>query len=209
MDQAEKENAQGKIKEICNILKNETIEPAKQQAQEIVENAHLQAKEIIEQAEKKAQNIIVKGKNTLDQEKKTFESALLLAKKQSIAFLQQEIEKNLFNTPLEILTKNALSDLNLLQKIILDIVEVVKKQGLDTSIAVVASKIIDKKKLSDLIGKQIIDTLDKKSIQIGDFGAGVQLKLLDHQITIDITDESVKELIANYIREDFREIIFK
>jgi hypothetical protein len=37
----------------------------------------------------------------------------------------------------------------------------------------------------------------------------VQIKLRDRQITIDISDRVVRELIANFIRRDFRDLVFQ
>ena len=36
-----------KIQKICDSLRKETLEPAKQEAREIIENAHMQASEIV------------------------------------------------------------------------------------------------------------------------------------------------------------------
>ena len=47
-------NGRDKIKEICDVLKQETLEPAKQKAREVIENAQLQAEEILKEAREKA-----------------------------------------------------------------------------------------------------------------------------------------------------------
>ena len=49
----ELETGKNKIQKICDVLRNETLDPAKQEAREIIENAHIQAAKIIEDAKKK------------------------------------------------------------------------------------------------------------------------------------------------------------
>ena len=49
------ETGKDKIQKICDALRKETLEPAKQEAREIVENAHLKADEILQEAKKKAE----------------------------------------------------------------------------------------------------------------------------------------------------------
>jgi V/A-type H+/Na+-transporting ATPase subunit E len=44
---------------------------------------------------------------------------------------------------------------------------------------------------------------------LGDFDGGVQIKLCDRKITIDVSDRVVRELIANFIRHDFRDLVFQ
>ena len=44
------ESGKDKIQKICDALRKETLEPAKQEAREIVENAHMQASEIVTEA---------------------------------------------------------------------------------------------------------------------------------------------------------------
>ena len=50
--------------------------------------------------------------------------------------------------------------------------------------------------------------LKGKPLEIGVFGGGAQVKLIGKNLTIDLSDQVIKELIANYIRKDFRKLIF-
>lgn len=49
------ETGKDKIQKICDALKKETLEPAKQEAREVIENARLQAAEIVTAAKKEAE----------------------------------------------------------------------------------------------------------------------------------------------------------
>jgi len=45
---------------------------------------------------------------------------------------------------------------------------------------------------------------------LGDFKAGVQLRLNNKNMTIDISEDALKELLGNHVvRRDFRKMVFK
>jgi V/A-type H+-transporting ATPase subunit E len=72
----------------------------------------------------------------------------------------------------------------------------------------VIPKNISPRSINELLGKQVLEQLKHQSVVIGDFEGGVQIQLKGRRITIDISDATVRELIAQYIRRDFREMIF-
>jgi len=203
------DTAKGKIQKICDVLKNETIEPAKQEAKEIVENAQMQAEEIIEKANKKADEIIKKSQEEKDKQQKVFESALSLAKKQAIDSLKIEIEQKLFDKSLSELIVKASTDIKVLSNMITSIVKVVEENGIDVDIMAFISKTASKKAINELIGQTILEKLKSNSVEIGDFDGGAKISLKDNNITIDMSDDALFHCIAKYIRSDFRDIMFK
>jgi V/A-type H+/Na+-transporting ATPase subunit E len=203
------DTGKGKIQKICDVLKNEAIEPARQEAKEIVENAKIQANEIIENAQKQAADILEKTQNEQTQQQKVFESSLQLAKNQVIASLKQEIEKKLFNKSLADLVVKASSDIKIIKDIIISIVKVIESNGLDVDIAAYIPKAISKKDVNELIGQSISERLKDGSVELGDFAGGVKISLIDHDITVDMSDDALYQCIAKYIRVDFRDIMFK
>jgi len=203
------DTARGKIQKICDVLKNETIEPAKQEAKEIIENAQMQAKEIIEKANNKAKEIIERSQEEKAKQQKVFESALSLAKKQAIDSLKVEIEQKLFDKSLSDLIVKASADIKVLSNMITSIVKVIEENGIDADIMAFIPKTASKKEINELIGKTILESLKGKSVEIGDFDGGVKISLKDNNITIDMSDDALFHIIAKYVRSDFRDIMFE
>ena len=68
------ETGKNKIQKICDVLRKETLEPAKQEAAEIVENAHIAASKILVDAQKKGQELLSLAEKEIAEKKKVFES---------------------------------------------------------------------------------------------------------------------------------------
>jgi len=203
------DTGKGKIQKICDVLKNETIEPARQEAAEIIENAHMQAQEIIEVAQKQAEKLHEDAVKKIEEEKKVFEASLSLSKKQSIDSLKQAIEEKLFDKPLEKLISNASAEPKLIRELIQSFLRVIEEKGFDTDLSVYIPKTVSVKAVNELIGAEILENLREKSVEIGNFHGGIKIALHENEITLDFSDEALKELIAKYARKSFRETIFK
>jgi V/A-type H+/Na+-transporting ATPase subunit E len=197
-----------KIQKICNLLKNETIEPAKQQAREIIENAHMQAEEIINNAKKLAEDIEGKSEKVIQQKNKVFESSLKLASKQVIEDLKQKIEKSLFDDNLAKFVAETTSKDSVSSKLINVIVEAIEKEGINVDLHAYVSSNMNLDEINKLLVKSALDKLRNKISVDSNICGGVLMKLEKENIIIDVSDEAIKELIANFIREDFRDKIF-
>ncbi|PIS01422.1 MAG: V-type ATP synthase subunit E [Chlamydiae bacterium CG10_big_fil_rev_8_21_14_0_10_35_9] len=203
------DTGKSKIEKICDLLKKETVDPAKQEAQEIVENAHLQSQEIIKKAKEDSEKIIAEAKRQGEEHKKVFEASLNLSCKQALDLLKQSVEKELFDARLsEVITKET-SDGETVSEMIKRFVSMAVEKGLDADLSVLVPKAFKAKDLNKLLLQETLEKLRNQTVEIGEFQGGVKLKLHDMQITLDITDEALKELVARYIRKDFREIVFK
>ncbi len=197
-----------KIQKICDVIRKETLDPAKQQAKEIVENARLEAEEIVKKAKKENEQIISDAKKQIAKEKKIFDSAMSLATRQAFEELKQKIENELFNKNLkELVTKNT-TDPKIIAGLITAIIKTIEEKGLDVDISAYIPKLVDANKITTFLSKEILNKLKEKELVLKDFEGGVKIKLHEMQITIDISDSALKDLIAAYIRQDFRQKIF-
>ncbi|MBI5345917.1 MAG: hypothetical protein HZB76_02085 [Chlamydiae bacterium] len=164
-----------KIQKICDILKKETIDPAKQEAKEIIENANMQALEIINISKRDAAKLIEEAKKTQEEEKKIFKASLDLAAKKGIdAFVMA-----------------------------------IGKEGIDSDLTASVAKEINPKDVIHLLVSQAAKKLTEKDIVLSDIAGGVKVKIKDMQLTLDVSAEAIKDLLAGYIRKDFQDIIFK
>ncbi len=203
------DSGKNKIQKICDALRTETLEPAKQEAREIVENAHLQAAEIMREAKEKMHGLVEEADHEIDQKRKTFQSSLQLACRQGIEQLKQKIEEELFFRGLSDYVSKEMADPKLIANLINCSMKSLQEKGVEEDISAIIPQTIVPRTVNALLVKQFVDRLKEKSVILGDFDGGVQIKLRDRQITIDITDQVVRELIANFIRRDFRDLVFQ
>lgn len=203
------ETGNDKIKKICDAIKTQTIEPAKQRAEEIIENAKSEAREIKRNAEKARQEILLQADKELQQKQHLALSSIKSAAKQVIDQLKQELENDFFAKNLNELISKSMSDPGIISKLITVIIESIEKEGLDIDLSAIIPQKVGANKINLLLAKDILDKLKEKKVIEGDFSGGVKVKLHDKQITIDISDEALTDLVSRYIRKDFREMIFK
>lgn len=203
-----KDSKEDKIKQICDSLRKETLEPAKVEADKIVEEAKLRAEQIIHDAEEQAKRLNAQARASIEQERNVFQSSLSQAAKQSLEALRQSIEAKLFNEELDAVVKQELSNPQVIASFVKAIVEAIEKEGVDADLEAVVPKKVPGKEVSALLGENILKKLDGNVLSLGLFDGGAQVKLVGKKMTIDITDSTLKELMASYVRKDFRKMIF-
>lgn len=202
------ETGKDKIQKICDALKKETLEPAKQEAREIVENAHMQAAEVVSDAKRKAKAILHEADNELEEKKKVFNASLNMACRQGIELLKQKIEKELFNQELTSLVTKEMSHPKVIADLIQSFMKAMEEKGIEEDFLAQIPKGISPRAINELLAARILERLQNKTVVASDIGGGVQIQVKGRQITIDISDEAVRELIAQYIRRDFRDLVF-
>ncbi len=200
------ETGKDKIQKICDMLKKETLEPAKQEAREVIENAHLQASEIMKEAQKKAEERIQAAEKEIEEKKKVFQASLQLASRQGIEFLKQKIEEELFDKQLSEAVLKEMGDPKTIAHLIQSFMRTMEEKGVEEEFVAVIPKGISARSINSYLTSQILEKLQVQ--EIGDFAGGVQIRIKGRQITIDISDAAVRELIGQYIRRDFRDLIF-
>jgi V/A-type H+/Na+-transporting ATPase subunit E len=202
------ETGKDKIQKICDTLKKETLEPAKQEAREIVENAHMQASEIVAEAKKRAASIVQDSIGEMEEKKRVFHASLNLACRQGIELLKQKIEKELFNRELTELVAQPMGDPKVIANLLNSFMKAMEEKGIEEDFVALIPKGISPRSINDLLIARVLERLHKQSVSIGDFAGGLQIQLKGKKITIDISDAVVRELIAQYIRRDLRDLVF-
>ncbi|MBI2743483.1 MAG: V-type ATP synthase subunit E [Chlamydiales bacterium] len=203
------ESGKEKVKKICDALRKETLEPALLEAEEIVLRAREEAEKIIAHAKKQASLLLDEGKEKLVREQATFQSALNQASKQTLQFLRQTIEEKLFNRELSHQLSKPLQNPQVLANLISAVIKAIEKEGKETDLSAFIASSIPAKEVNALLAKEILERLKEKSVLISQIGGGVEVKLKKENITLDLSDTALYELIAGYIRKDFRETFFE
>lgn len=202
------ETGKDKVKKICDILRRDTLVPAKQEAEEMIRSAKEKASEIVNEARIEAEKIREAARQEVAREKNIFQSSLGQACKQALESLKQGIEEKLFNQELTRLIGKQTQDPKVLAELIEAVVRAIEKEGTDVDLSVVIPASIPARSVNLLLAKETLDRLKENSVLVGSVTGGIQVKLHKDDITLDISDTALKELVARYIRKDFRELIF-
>lgn len=204
------ETGKDKVKKICDVLRKETLEPSQKQAEEILEQANLQAQEIIAQAYLKQKQLFSDAREQMQKERAIFQSSLSQTSKQVIETLKQEIKGNLFHKGLLHLLKSEMNKPEVLSRLINAVIDAIEKEGIESDLSVYISEAVPAREVNALLLQNILEKLQEKSVLIeSSIHGGIKLKVHDKDISIEITDASLEELIERYSRRDFHEIIFK
>lgn len=197
-----------KVKKICDLLRKETLEPAQAEAQRIIEGAQAEAKRLIEEAHQEIEAILKTARTDIKREKEIFDTSLNQAARQSLEFLRQQIEEKLFNAQLKKLIEGQTKDPKVLADITTAVIEAIRKEGIGAHLSAYISASVDPKKVNQLLASSILERLKEKGVLLSSIGGGIEVKLHDENITIDLSAETLKELLASYIRKDFRKLFF-
>lgn len=203
------ETGKDKVKKICEALRRETLEPAMQEAEEIIKEAHEKAERILTDAKKQADLFHHEAREKAEREKKIFQSALNQASKQAIQVLRQLIEEKFFNRELAEQLSKPLQNPQVLADLIAAVVAALKQEGSEANLSAYIPAKIPARAVNELLTKEILNQLREKSVLVSSLGGGVEVKLHNENVTLDLSDTALKELIASYIRKDFREIFFE
>jgi len=202
------ETGKDKVKKICDLLKRETLEPAQIEAQEILETARLRSEEIIAEAHRKAEALHQVAHQEIQQQKAVFQASLSQACRQTLDSLKEKIEQKLFNPELSSLFGKPLQDPIIGAKLIEVVVQALEKEGIDANLSASISSAVSAREVNSALTSKILDRLKEKGVLLSSIGGGVEVKINDQNMTIDLSDTAFKELVANYIRKDFRDLIF-
>ena len=63
--------------------------------------------------------------------------------------------------------------------------------------------------MNALLLENVRSKLKGQTVTVGSFVGGAQIKIEGKRMTIDITDKALSELLASYVRKDFRKILFQ
>ena len=203
------EKGQDRVKHICDVLRQNTLEPAKEQAEQIVVDAHAEAEKIIKEAESVAKKKIKAAKDAIAQEENVFQASLRQACKQGLEEMRQAVEKKIFNDSLSDFVKAGSQDVNIIANLLSAIVKAIETKGIDIEISAIIPKVASPRTINNLLLTKILERLKDESVEVGNFEGGAMVRLHDKQLTLDVSDAALKELLGGYLRKDFRKVMFK
>ena len=197
-----------KVKQICDILRRETLEPAKKNAEQIVQAAEAEATRILHDAKIEAEKIKANAFEEMKKEKSVFQASLNQACKQSLESLKDSIENKLFDEELSSVIKNSIQEPKVIADLIQAVISALQKEGIDADLDVIIPRTIPAKAVNELLIGQMLEKLKNQSVSLGGIQGGIEVKIQKENLTIDVTDVALKEMVSKYIRKDFRSILF-
>jgi V/A-type H+-transporting ATPase subunit E len=202
------EQANARIQAICDKIRVETLTPAKREAEEIIEEAKREAERIRERAQAEAERLLHETRKTVEEEKQIFFSSMEQAAKQTIELLKQKIEQSLFNPALEKWVLQQLGNAKDEARLIEVMVKAIEKEGLQANLSIAIARGFTVNEVVAHLSRNVLELLQNNSIELGDIQGGIRVSLQNKHMTIDLSDKIIRELVASFVRKDFRKIFF-
>jgi V/A-type H+-transporting ATPase subunit E len=203
------ESGRDKLKKICEAIRQETLDPAIIEADTIIDRAKQQADEILEKARREAEEVLMNSRNQIEQEKNIFKSSLTQACKQTLEELKEIIEKRFFRHELVSLIEKKAIDPQIIAKLINVIVQALEKEGISANLSAIIPTKVSARAVNELLLKEVVESLREKGVESGEIAAGAVIKARDQEITLDMSLEALKTLVASFLRKDFRDYLFQ
>lgn len=197
-----------KVKKICEVLRKETLDPAKKEGEQIIAKARAQSEKIIADAKKDGERIHEEAKKKIEEERNVFRASMNLACKKSIETLKEKIDKELFNPELSHFVHELTKDPKVASQLISAIVSGLQKEGVEGDLRAIVSNTIDVEAVNKELVKGILERLKKQSIEVEEIEGGAKVKIENENLTIDLSSDALKNLLSGFLRDDFRSILF-
>lgn len=202
------ETGKDKVRQICEVLRKETLEPAIAEAKGILEDAQKRGDQIIAEAKSKAAALVADAEKEIANKQSIFTASINQGARQAIEWLKQEIEERLLRHHLAQEIQKATTSPEVLANMVQAVIKAVEDEGLETEISAIIPSTIEPNQVNELIGKSLLAKLKEGSVIVGPKKGGIQMKLHGENITIDLTAAALLELVTKYIRKDFHKYFF-
>ena len=197
-----------KLQELTDKLYTEGLTKGKEEGARILEEARQQAEETVANAKAEAATIIAKAEKDAEDLKAKVDSDLKMASAQCLQATKKDIENVLVSSISTDAVKSALADPDYLKKIISAVAEKFSASEATDLALVLPEKLKAelepwvKGELAKSLGKGVSASFSKKVA--GGFTVGPK----DGSYFVSFTDETFRELIAEYLRPVTRKLLF-
>lgn len=199
---------QDKVQKICDTIRKDTLLPAELQAQEIIKNAEKLAAVTLEKAQAEAKQLREQAHKEILKDKQAFLSSLHIACKQTLDLFKQKVEKKIFHDGLSEIIKETTKKPEVITRCIEAILDALAKEGIEQDLELIIPKSISSQEVMAMLIQKAVAVLEAAPIQLDSFAGGAKIRIRERHLTIDVSDLALKELIASFLREDFRALVF-
>lgn len=199
---------QDKVQKICDTIRRDTLLPAELKAKEILENAEYVAAITIDKARKEAKRLHDEAHIEIAKDRQAFTSSLHIACKQTLDLFKQKIEKKVFHDGLSKIIEETTKKPEIITRCIEAILDALAKEGIEQDLQLIIPKSVPPQDIITMLIQKAVIALESAPIELGSFAGGAKIRIREQHITIDVSDIALKELIAGFLREDFRTLVF-
>lgn len=197
-----------KLQELTDKLYNEGLSKGKEEGELLLAQARVEADKIRATGRREAALMVAEAEKTAAALKEKAESDIRMASAQSLQATRKDIEDLLVNAVISDKVSKALADKDFVKEIIRAVAEKFSSsEATDISLVLPASMKKDLEKwvsgeLGKALGKEVKAEFSKK------IHGGFTIGPKDGSWFVSLTDETFKELIAEYLRPVTRKILF-
>lgn len=199
---------QNKLQELTDKLYQEGLSKGKEEGEKLLSEAQAQAKDIIANAKAEAERILNAAQAQADDLKAKAASDVKAASEQALQATKKDIENLLISSVVTEKAGKALSDVKVLEEIILAVAKNFSTQE-STDIALVLPESVKKEvepwlrsELAKALGKEVKAEFSKK------IAGGFTIGPADGSYFISLTDATYSDLICEYLRPITKKILF-
>ncbi len=196
------------VKRICEVLKEDTLNPAREEAESIIHKAKADADRITQDAQEQAKQMKEAAIKEIEGREKVFRSSLNVACKKTLESLKQDIEENLFAIGIKNFIGDQMKSPEIITKLIVAIISAIEKEGVDADLRAIIPSTVPAEEINRQLAIEVLNRLEEKSVVLGQISAGVQVKMVNQDLTLDMTQGTLESLVSRYVREDFKALIF-
>lgn len=211
------------VQQLIDRLSNEGVAEGQRQAEQIVADSQHKADDMLDAARQEANEILKQAREEAAKYQAAGEEALQLAARDAVRDFGSRIHDGLRNR-LQELVHHELQQPDLIKRMILEITGAARKSATDEPVELllppeIVSEAEARKRaeagepdeltefVQGLIGE---DLREGFSIDLGSSNrSGLTVRVVDQNVEIDLTDETITELLARHILPRFRAIMRK
>ena len=199
---------QNKLQELTDKLYNEGLSKGKQEGEELLAKAKVQADEMIAKAQAEAAQIVAEAQKKAEEVKTKTESDLKMAAGQSLAAIKKDIETLVVAKMTDEAVAKTLSSIEFVKEIIKTVAEKFTTEG-PVELSLVLPESL-KKELEPFVTKELAKTLGAgvEASFSKKVSGGFRIGPKDGGYFISLTDETFRELIAEYLRPATKKLLF-
>ena len=197
-----------KLQELTDRLYNEGLSKGREEGEVLLAKARKEADEIVSKAKSEAEEIVSSARKSASELKSKAESDIKMASAQSLQATRQDIENLLVKSVVDAKADKALKDPDFIKEIIRSVAgKFSASEGVEISLLLPASM---KKDLEGWVKGELSKTLSKgvKAEFSKKIAGGFSIGPKDGSWFIDLSDDTFKSLIAEYLRPVTRKLLF-
>ncbi|MCG8669960.1 MAG: hypothetical protein MI867_11145 [Pseudomonadales bacterium] len=205
------------VQSLIDRLQQEGVAAGREQGERIVTDAEKRAAWLIQQAKEEAEQIVSKANAESEFIKQAGQEALQMAVRDSQLFLKNHL-MNTFAAQLNSMVSQALSNSDLLEKMILEIAHQARPQ--DQSVKILMGEMqphSKDEKLNEEVSAALIQFVSEHGAQLlekgveievlGDPQASLRLQLKEQNAEVVLNDRTVSALILQHIQPRFKTLL--